>query len=190
MALGAEVMGVEPSRHGVAMCLENKIPVFHGDLSAFNKTNPAQFDLVTSNHVIEHHPSPVLVLSEMRSLVTENGRIWFAVPNADCFFARRLRDQWHSCDLPVHLQHFSKESVKTAILYAGLKVEAITTESDNSMLYSLSVLLRSRLYVPRQITNMAFSKLLRKDGPLGRRIDAAGQGEAILVRARPNTHAA
>jgi SAM-dependent methyltransferase len=47
--LGADVFGIEPSRHGYAITAKQNIPVFHGDLAAYLATHSgAQFDVITS----------------------------------------------------------------------------------------------------------------------------------------------
>jgi 2-polyprenyl-3-methyl-5-hydroxy-6-metoxy-1,4-benzoquinol methylase len=183
-ALGAEVQGVEPSPDGVASCRANGVPVFHGMLGDFLKTDPAPFDLVTANHVVEHHPDPVALLADMARLTGPDGRIWIAVPNAGCFFARALRDRWHSCNLPLHLQQFTDRSVVRAFEAAGLAVDGTETVSQNSLVSSLAILLRRRALVPGRLTRRLLSGMLSRTGALGRRIDAAGQGEALIVTGR------
>ncbi len=180
--LGAVVQGVEPSAHGVESCRNQGLPVFHGDLRAFAATSGAKFDLITANHVMEHHSDPVAMFSEMKSLLAEGGQIWVATPNAACRFSRALRGDWHSADLPVHLQHFSRTSLARCAEEAGLIVEKTATASENSLAGSLAQLLR-RYFVPGKLTLALLGGALAKDGWLGRRIDAAGQGEAIQIRA-------
>lgn len=182
-AMGADVQGVEPSEHGVATCRAQNIPVFHGTLTEFVKTNPGPYDLITANHVIEHHPDPVGLLSEMRLLLAPKGRIWISAPNAGCFFSWQLKDYWHSADLPVHLHHFTAASMHRAMSAAGLTVQTLRTESENSLSGSLATLLRRRLLVPGRITQAMFRQVFSKRGVLGQRIDEAGHGEALLVQA-------
>lgn len=72
-AIGAEAEGVEPSDHGVDTCRTQDIPVFHGTLTEFLQTGAAGFDLITANHVVEHHPDPVAFLDEARQLLAPGG---------------------------------------------------------------------------------------------------------------------
>ena len=182
--MGAQVQGVEPSEHGVAICEAEGLPVFHGTLTEFLKTSPGSFDLITANHVVEHHPDPVAFLAEIKTLLDLQGSIWIALPNAGSFFSRQLRDLWHSADLPVHLHHFTARSLETAFMQAGLKVDTLRSESENSLPGSLALLLRRRAFIPGRITLALTRGILSKTGALGRRMDAAGQGEALLVQAR------
>lgn len=183
-SLGATAIGVEPSSQGIESCRRNGVTAFHGTVSAFTATGPDPFDLVTANHVVEHHPDPVSLISGMASLTRPGGRIWISIPNAGCFFARALRDRWHSCDLPVHLHHFNEKSIRLAFARAGLEADDPRTESENSLGGSLAALLKWRLLVPSRVTLAVLGPPLGKDRMIGRWIDSSGQGEALLVSAR------
>jgi 2-polyprenyl-3-methyl-5-hydroxy-6-metoxy-1,4-benzoquinol methylase len=179
--LGAEVMGVEPSEIGVESCRKNDVPVFHGTLTDFLSETDETYDLIAANHVVEHHPDPVLLLSEMRSALRPDGTVWISIPNAGCYFSRALKGAWHSADLPVHLHHFSTSSASRLFEQAGLQVQGLRTESQNSLISSFAMLLRRRVCIPRRVTTALFKTAMSKDGWLGQRIDASGNGEAILM---------
>ena len=185
--LGCRVQGVEPSEHGAAICEENGVPVFNGFLSDFIEQRGDTFDIVTCNHVVEHHPDPKQVLRELGSRLNKGGKLVFAVPNAASFFAEALTDRWHSFDLPVHVHHFSQQSLVLCVEEAGLKAIECRTESENSLPGALAVLLRQRIYMPGRITRALFTSLLSKNGFLGRYIDNKGYGEALIVTAIRST---
>ena len=90
--LGAIVQGVEPSDAGAHQTSRQEIPVFHGMLDDFVNANgeKKQFDIITSNHVLEHAPNPTATLRQMKSLLAPGGFIWISVPNADCFFKQAI----------------------------------------------------------------------------------------------------
>lgn len=180
-ALGAEVFGVEPSEDGVATCKASDIPVFHGNLTEFLKTTDQKFDLITTNHVVEHHPEPTALIREMKSLLVPNGEIYIAVPNANCFFARKLTSSWHSSDLPVHLQHFSENSLERSVKDAGLSIISLRTISENSLPNSCAQYLRQSFMIPQRLTLALLGSALRRNGWLGQRIDGRGQGEALVL---------
>lgn len=184
--LGADVQGVEPSAEGVKTCQDNDVPVFHGTMTEFLKQGNAPYDFVTANHMLEHHPNPVQLLQEMASILTTDGQVWISVPNAGCYFARKLKGNWHSADLPVHLQHFSIRSLMAALNAANLSVRSCRTESENSLPGSLAAYIKQLSFIPHKVTHALFGAALRKDAWLGRRIDESRQGEAILVAASIN----
>lgn len=186
-AFGADVMGVEPSEFGVATCKKLGVPVFHGDLTAYLETAPEPFDLITSNHVVEHHPDPVALLGEMKSLLAPGGKVWISVPNAGCFFARALKASWHSADLPVHLQQFTERSLRETFDQAGLSTLEVRTGSEGSLAGSLSALLRKRAMIPQRLSTPALRPFFGKDRYFERVLDARGQGEALIATAQVPT---
>ena len=117
------------------------------------------------------------------STLKPGGRLWIAVPNAGCYFAKRLKDQWHSSDLPVHLQHFTVQSLSLAAEKTGLQIEDCRTESENSLPSSASAVMR-QFGVPTRLSRPVFNSLLSKSSWMGKRMDAAGNGEAILLSAQ------
>lgn len=176
------VQGVEPSEHGVATCRELQVPVFHGDREAFRDQSNHAYDLITLNHVLEHHPHPQHLLTLCMAHLKDRGRIWIAVPNAGSFFARVLKSRWHSSDLPVHLQHFTSSSLRQIMDKVGFEIEELYTGSENSLPGSASAYLR-RFGIPGRVSRPLLNGPFSRTGSLGRRVDASGNGEAILVSA-------
>jgi 2-polyprenyl-3-methyl-5-hydroxy-6-metoxy-1,4-benzoquinol methylase len=176
------VQGVEPSEHGVATCRELGIPVFHGGMEAFAETDDRTYDLITLNHVLEHHPEPLRLLGICRPRLKKGARIWIAVPNAGSFFAKALKSRWHSSDLPVHLQQFNSRSLRLAMEAAGFRIEELRTESENSLPKSSSAYLR-RFGIPARVSGPLLKGPFSKTGAIGRRIDASGHGEALIILA-------
>lgn len=183
-ALGAEVAGVEPSAHGAAAARADGLEVFHGFLEDFAASTSARFDLVTSNHVVEHHADPVRLLRLMAGLMSPGGRLWFSVPNIASDTAVALGPDWHSVDLPYHLFHFTPDAAARLVAAAGLAVDRLYAYSlPGATLASLSTLWRRRYLMPIRLSRRL---------PLARRIaekrskdmDARKAGEAIVVEAR------
>jgi SAM-dependent methyltransferase len=182
-ALGAAVEGVEPSEFGAAEARKNGFPVFHGTVGEYAASSEAgKFDLITANHVIEHVPDPIGTLASMRRLLTPDGWIWIAVPNAENAIARALHGRWHSTDLPFHLMQFTPGSIALAGRRAGLAVRAQRTESlPGPVASSLRLYLRFRWGVPQRLT-ARLGILERRIAPrYASRIDRSGAGEAVLT---------
>jgi 2-polyprenyl-3-methyl-5-hydroxy-6-metoxy-1,4-benzoquinol methylase len=90
--LGAMVQGIEPSPHGAALTRRQGIPVFEGSLEEYLATHGSErFDIITSNHVIEHVPDPVATLAGLRQLLAPDGMMTIAVPNASSTFRLAAR---------------------------------------------------------------------------------------------------
>lgn len=84
-----------------------------------------RFDVVTMIHVLEHMREPVEALRLARDLLGAGGHIVVAVPNRRGFMARFPgRTRRDVFDLPLHLHHFTLESLTLAIRAAGLEPES------------------------------------------------------------------
>jgi SAM-dependent methyltransferase len=180
--LGAEVQGIEPSPHGAEITRRQGIPVFEGSLDEFLPGHgDDRFDVITSNHVIEHVPDPIRALAGLGRLLAPEGMMTIAVPNAASSFARALRSDWHSTDLPVHLHQFSPESLKVAAERSRLSVQEIgTTSLVASVGASMRLLLRKNYFLPQRLT--ARLPLDTFYSRVAERQDAERRGEALLAR--------
>ena len=181
--LGAETFGIEPSAFGARNSRAAGIDVFNGTVEDYlqSQGNDRRFDVITANHVIEHAPDPVKTLQGMRSLLAPGGLLWMSVPNAASHFSRTLGGEWHSADLPYHLQQFSLKSLSFAGDQAGLKTRRQYTYSlPAATAASLRFLLRRRYLVPQRLT-MKIGLL--NDGyasAVAARHDKNLEGEAII----------
>jgi len=181
--LGAEVQGIEPSRHGAKTARQQGLAVFEGSLEDFlDQHGDERFDVITSNHVIEHVPDPVKTLSDLRQLLAAGGTMTIAVPNARSVFANALGAEWYNTDLPFHLHQFSVDSLRIAAEKAGLAtVEISTTSLPSSTAASLQLLLRRKYYVPQRLSRR-LPMMQRHSEKLALRQDARSEGEALLGR--------
>jgi hypothetical protein len=106
--------------------------------------------------------------------------VWLSVPNGACNAAQQLGWRWHSTDLPIHLHHFSLQSMKIAAERAGLKPGRIYTYSlPSSVRGSMLSALRTRWMIPARIATAFLS-----DARVERRaadLDAHAAGEAIIA---------
>lgn len=187
--LGAVVQGVEPSPIGAETASQSGLEVFNGTVSDFasNHAGP-KFDIITANHVVEHTPDPVETLTAMKELLAPDGYIWIAVPNADCWFSRRMKGRWHGCDLPYHIMQFSAKSMAEAGRRAGLNVKRqYMTSLPSAVAYSVRQFLRAYLFIPMRILlpiGMIESLIAPR---VADRLDKKRLGEAIVTEFRCST---
>jgi 2-polyprenyl-3-methyl-5-hydroxy-6-metoxy-1,4-benzoquinol methylase len=181
--LGAETFGIEPSAHGAERTRSSGIEVFNGSVSDYLEQNGdgRKFDIITANHVIEHSPDPVATFRQMRRLLAPGGLMWISVPNADGYFSRALGDDWHSSDLPYHLQQFCSQSLEAAVRKSGFDVRRQYTYSlPSGTASSLRAILRKKYMVPHRVSE----RLGVLNGLLARRyatwLDRKNDGEAII----------
>ena len=182
--LGSQTFGIEPSSFGVKASREAGIEVFHGmveDYLAKHGTS-RQFDVITANHVIEHAPDPVRTLQGMRSLLAPGGTLWVSVPNAACYFSRKLGGEWHSADLPYHLQQFSPQSLELAGKRAGLTPQRVYTYSlPAATAASLRYLLRRRVLFPQRVSMKLGVLNNYVAGKVAQGLDRKADGEAVIA---------
>ncbi len=181
--LGADVQGIEPSVHGAAVTAGQAIPVFNGHLEDYLSAHGTErFDVITSNHVIEHVPDPVAALRGLKQLLAPGGMIIIAVPNARSMFANALGAEWYSVDLPFHIHQFCSQSLAKAAGLAGLVTNAIgTTSLPASTAASLRLLWRRRYMIPQKIS-VRIPGMASYATRTASAQDARDEGEALLAQ--------
>lgn len=71
------------------------------------------FDVITLWHVLEHLNDPLAMMQWFSNHLTAEGVLIIAVPNHRSYDAKYYREYWAAYDVPRHLWHFSKESIRT-----------------------------------------------------------------------------
>ena len=104
-----DTKGIEPND------LARKKAVEIHDLNVEKSTDLKQlsgvFDVITMWHVLEHVTELNATISEFKRLLSEGGKIIIAVPNLNSFDAGYYKRFWAGYDLPIHLYHFTKNSI-------------------------------------------------------------------------------
>jgi 2-polyprenyl-3-methyl-5-hydroxy-6-metoxy-1,4-benzoquinol methylase len=116
---GWVIEGVEPSdlARKKAESLTNQ--KLHSSLS---EISTKQFDSITAWHVVEHVPDLSSVIQQLAQLLKKDGTIFIAVPNYESPDAEKYNDLWAGYDVPRHLWHFSRKSMKQLLEAHGLNV--------------------------------------------------------------------
>jgi 2-polyprenyl-3-methyl-5-hydroxy-6-metoxy-1,4-benzoquinol methylase len=84
-----------------------------------------KFNVITMWHVLEHIYNLEETLAQLKDRLEENGIIFIAVPNWQSLDANHYREHWAAYDVPRHLWHFSKDTMKTLLDRTGFKVKDI-----------------------------------------------------------------
>ena len=82
------------------------------------------YDVVTLWHVLEHLPNIKQQLVNLEALVKPGGVLIIAVPNYNSFDAKRYKNYWAAYDVPRHLWHFSRSSMRS-LFSSEMKLEKI-----------------------------------------------------------------
>lgn len=115
--LNGDADAIEPSDNCKLFLLKNKINHISGDVySDWQKGKSNHYDFILMRHVLEHFHDPYLVLQKAREVLSENGLIYIAVP--DAFFPTKpLRTHFFRI---VHISYFSKNSLSNLLKKTGL----------------------------------------------------------------------
>ncbi|MGH3104272.1 MAG: class I SAM-dependent methyltransferase [Gaiellaceae bacterium] len=93
---------------------------------------PAGFDVVALNSVLEHVNRPLELLEEVRELLKPGGALFLIVPNVDSLACRVLHERAATFDGRNHLIYFSPATLRDALARTGF--EAIETHTRVSSL--------------------------------------------------------
>ncbi|MBO9661127.1 MAG: class I SAM-dependent methyltransferase [Chitinophagaceae bacterium] len=118
---GWQVTGLEPDTDARTVALSN-YQVELTDISEFYHLPAGKFDAITLWHVLEHVHDLHAYIQQLRNLLTDNGRIFIAVPNYTSKDAQVYKEYWAAFDVPRHLYHFSPASIQVLMQKNGLKV--------------------------------------------------------------------
>ena len=128
---GWTVQGVEPS-DDARVKIRKDIPV----VDNIEKVT-TQVNAITMWHVLEHIHDLNETMAKLRSLLTNNGTIFIAVPNHESYDARYYKNSWAGYDLPRHLWHFNKENIKTLLTRHNLRLQEIVPMKFDAYYVSL-----------------------------------------------------
>lgn len=85
------------------------------------------FDEIHINNVLEHLHKPVAILSEAYRCLKEGGRLWIEVPNVESYDSKLFGNLWRHLDVPLHLNHFGPDTLKSLILKCGFEYFIMNT---------------------------------------------------------------
>ncbi len=139
---GWQVQGVEPIEPAARLAQARQLNVHCGTLESARFPS-ASFDIVFAWMVIEHLHDPVATLREVHRILAPGGWLVFSVPNAACWERRLFGRYWYAWSLPVHLQHFTRDSIERLLGLSEFRVERIIGQRHALTLAgSLGILLR------------------------------------------------
>lgn len=129
---GWEIFGIEPNQKAIALAQKKGIELKE-KLEDFAHQ---KMDVITLWHVLEHLPNLEQDILKIESLLKPNGILIVAVPNYKSFDAKYYKQFWAAYDVPRHLWHFSRESMKR-IFPLSLQIQKIKPMIFDSFYVSL-----------------------------------------------------
>jgi 2-polyprenyl-3-methyl-5-hydroxy-6-metoxy-1,4-benzoquinol methylase len=118
---GVKTVGIEVSDNARKAAVKNMLKVEKSLDDLSNET----FSVITLWHVLEHIYNLEETILKLKERLDENGIIFIAVPNWHSLDANHYREFWAAYDVPRHLWHFSKETMRALLEKSGLKLKQI-----------------------------------------------------------------
>ena len=124
---GWDGCGVDPSGWAVERARQRGLRVWQGGLEDGSLAE-RRYRLVAMCDVLEHLPDPVDAARILGTLVEPGGALYLTVPDAGSVLARLMGRRWWSV-LPMHLQYFTRRSVRGLLEASGFTVRSIRTHA-------------------------------------------------------------
>ncbi|WP_314281154.1 class I SAM-dependent methyltransferase [Capnocytophaga leadbetteri] len=115
-----QAVGVEPSDKARIKASNKQLTLYPN----YEALTSHSFDVITLWHVLEHIPDTVQEIKILKNLLKDNGLLVIAVPNYRSFDAKHYQQYWAAFDVPRHLWHFSKDSIKQLFATEGFELIA------------------------------------------------------------------
>lgn len=103
-----KVTGIEPNDGAKKIATEKGI-TFIENIQSLERNS---FDVIAMWHVLEHVYDLDEQIKQLKRVLKEDGTLIIAVPNFRSFDAKYYKSFWAAFDVPRHLWHFSKKSIK------------------------------------------------------------------------------
>lgn len=122
-AAGWQAEGIDLSPNAVARGRAAGLALREGTLPGV-ELSAESYDVIMMWHALEHVPSPMDTLRAARELLRPGGRLAVVSPLADSLAATWFGPAWYAMgELPRHLTHFTRPTLRRHMEQAGLGVE-------------------------------------------------------------------
>ncbi len=122
---GWDVVGVEPSAWAAGRARERGVKVHEGELRDA-PLEPRLFEAIATCDVLEHLVDPGEAVRRIAELLVPGGVLYLTVPDGGSRLARTMGRRWWAV-LPMHLQHFSRSSMRVLLGRHGFEVRHVGT---------------------------------------------------------------
>jgi len=119
--MGWEVFGTELSEASTQIATEAGVTVYNLPIEEC-PFEPESFDVVTLYHSLEHMINPQKTLTSVYGLLRPGGFLVTEVPNIGSWHARAFGTAWFHLDVPRHLYHFNRHTLRRMLEACGFLV--------------------------------------------------------------------
>ena len=124
---GWSVEGIEPSDEAKKIA-ESRLQTHIHNPQDIALLPSCSYDVITMWHVLEHVEDIKTEVSHLHRMLKPSGRLVVAVPNYRSYDAQYYKDKWAAWDVPRHLSHFDRETMKNVFSnFNDLILNNITT---------------------------------------------------------------
>jgi 2-polyprenyl-3-methyl-5-hydroxy-6-metoxy-1,4-benzoquinol methylase len=119
---GLAVVGIEPDAEARCAAERDAGLRAYADVAALRRElSDARFDVITLWQVIEHLRRPWDDLVTLREMLSPDGMLVVATPNARCLRARIEGARWENVANPTHLHYFTERSLRRVLSASGFE---------------------------------------------------------------------
>lgn len=133
---GWDCIGVEPDPDARTFA-ETKYHLKVLSEERVNELEDQSFDVISMWHVLEHVSDLDQRMMDLKRLIKANGILFIALPNIESWDAQHYAQHWAGLDVPRHLYHFNKASVKMLFEKYNFKIHKILPMKFDSYYVSL-----------------------------------------------------
>jgi SAM-dependent methyltransferase len=121
---GWDTIGLEPGDDARKQAIENYgLNVIKE--TDINSLEEKRFDAITLWHVLEHVYPLNERIQKLKHLLKDDGVLIVAVPNHNTAEEKKYKENWAAYDVPRHIWHFDKTSMRALMKNNGLEVVAV-----------------------------------------------------------------
>lgn len=163
--MGWDTMGIEPNPSARKFAKNTyQLEVFEEE--NLDKLKENSFDVISMWHVLEHVPDLQGRIEQVKNLLRKDGLLIIALPNIESPDAVKYGTHWAGLDVPRHLYHFAKDTVKVLLEAHNMElIESIPMKYDAYYVSLLSeqYLKKSLAFVPAFLNGLHSNRQARKD---------------------------
>lgn len=115
-------LGIETATERADFARKNYQVDVRREFYAGGKIGDGNFDFITLNHVLEHLPEPLTLVSELLiANLNPDGLAYIEVPRADSWQAKIAGKSWMHWDIPKHLTHWTATGMESEFSKIGFR---------------------------------------------------------------------
>jgi len=119
---GWKTLGMEPDTDARKIALEQGLKSVYADKQSLAQQHTDKVNAITLWHVLEHVTDMEATLAFFYERLQQNGVLMIAVPNHVSYDAQYYKEHWAAYDVPRHLHHFHKATMKKLLSQNGFSL--------------------------------------------------------------------